>query len=144
MKLYRTIWNVQDSIGAFVKPGGEATLDAETATALAGLGAIHREPIGDAPAAVSEAFTASAATVPVVPAAVAFPNGEAAPSPGEQRLAAILALVPQLQVGDFTQAGQLRAEARRRISAELGFEPTDDEIRAAGEVYAKAQAEQTA
>jgi hypothetical protein len=134
MKLYRAKWHVQDSICALVKPGGEATLDAETAAALAGIGAIEPEPIGDAPAAVVEAFNHAVTSVPVVPPVVAFPATGAAE---DQRLAAILTIVPKLQVGDFTQAGQLRAEARRRMAGELAFEPTDDEIRAAGEAYAK-------
>lgn len=110
MQLYRAKWNVQDSTGALVPPGGEAKLNDTDAAALGDLGAIDREPIGDIPGLSAE-----------------------------ERLAAVLALVPQLQVGDFTQAGQLRAEARRRIAGELGFEPTDDEIRATLEAYAKAQ-----
>lgn len=110
MKLYRTLWNVQDSEGAIVPPGRVATLDDQAAEALAALGAIDPKPVDDAQA----------------------------PS-AEERLVALLALVPTFQVGDFTQAGQLRAEARRRIAAELGFEPTDEEIRAAGEAYTKAQ-----
>lgn len=133
MQLYRTIWNVQDSLGAFVRPGGEAALEAAAATAFADLGAIQREPIGDVPAAIVEAFNATVATLPVAPPVTAFP------APDDQRLAAVLAFVPKLQVGDFTQAGVLRAEARRRIAGELGFEPTDDEIRAAAEAYAKAK-----
>lgn len=133
MKLYRTIWNVQDSLGAFVKPGAEATLDAKAATALADIGAVHREPIGDAPAAIVETFNAAVTTFPVVPPVTAIPSAE------DPRLAAVLEVAPKLQVGDFTLAGQLRAEARRRIAGELGFEPTDDEIRAAAEAYAKAQ-----
>ena len=110
MKLYRTLWNVQDSTGKLVPPGGEAKLDDVSAAALIGAGAVAAEPLGD----VSEIS-------------------------GHERLGAILAIVPTLQVADFTQAGQLRAEARRRIAAELGFEPDDGEIRAAGEAYAKAQ-----
>lgn len=110
MKLYRTIWNVLDATGKTIAPGGEAKLDDASAGALISARAIEPEPIGDAPA----------------------------PS-AEERLAAILALVPGLQIGDFTQTGQLRAEARRRIASEIGFEPTDDEIRAAGEAYAKAK-----
>lgn len=111
MKLYRALCNVLDSTGAFVAPGGKAQLDDETHAALFGAGAVERDPLDEAP-----------------------------PASAEERLAAILAIVPSLTVGDFTQAGQLRAEARRRLAGELGFEPTDDEIRAAGEAYAKAQA----
>lgn len=110
MKLYRTTWNVQDSTGAFVQPGGTAKLDAASAVALAAAGAIEAEPLAE----------------PAEPTA-------------EQRLSAILALVPSLQLGDFTQTGQLRVDARRRLTGELGFEPSDDEIRAAGEAFAKAQ-----
>ncbi|MGO4735975.1 hypothetical protein AB4099_05490 [Bosea sp. 2KB_26] len=110
MKLYRALWNVQDSTGKFVPPGGEAKLDHETALALVAQGAVEAEPIGDAPALSDD-----------------------------ERHTAVLKLVPDLSIGDFTQAGQLRAETRRRIAAALGFEPTDDEIRAAGEAYAKAQ-----
>lgn len=73
-----------------------------------------------------------------------LPDGVAAspetPKPlpeAQERLAALLALVPAFTVGDFTQAGLLRADARRRIVTELGFEPTDDEIREAGVAYAR-------
>lgn len=109
MQLYRAKWNVQDSTGALVPPGGDAKLNDTDAAALSALGAIEREPIGEVPGLSTE-----------------------------ERLAAVLEFVPKLQVGDFTQAGQLRAEARRRIAAELGFEPSDDEIRAAAEAYGKA------
>ncbi|SFD76402.1 hypothetical protein SAMN05428997_15312 [Bosea sp. CRIB-10] len=108
MKLYRAKWNVLDDTGKTVAPGGEAKLDA-SALALIAAGAIEPDPIGDVP-----------------------------PPSEDERLAAVLAIVPGLAVGDFTNGGQLRAEARRRIAAELGFEPSDDEIRAAADAYAKA------
>ncbi|KPH80526.1 hypothetical protein [Bosea vaviloviae] len=114
MKLYRAIWNVQDA-GGIVAPGGLAKLDTDAALSLALLGAIEPDAVEDAPEA-SEA----------------------------ERAAAILALVPSLAVGDFTNAGLLRAEARKRLAAALGFVPGDDEIKAAGEAYAKTQAEQNA
>lgn len=110
MKLYRAKWNVLDDTGKTVGPGGEARLGA-SAAALIAAGAIEPDPIGDV----------------------------AAPS-DDERLAAVLAIVPNLAVGDFTNAGQLRAEARRRLAAELGFEPSDDEIKAAADAYARAQA----
>ncbi len=145
MKVYRALWNVQDSLGAMAQPGGEVVLDAASAAALAKIGAIHPDPIGDAPAAVVEALLAPPASGGPSEIAVKPELGADTTTPIEElRRDAILALVPRLQVGDFTQAGQLRAEARRRIAAELGFEPTDDEIRAAGEAYAKANADQGA
>ncbi|PZU93120.1 MAG: hypothetical protein DI527_07680 [Chelatococcus sp.] len=110
MKLYRTLWNVLDATGKTIAPGGQAKLDDASAAALIAARAIEPEPIGDAPA------------------------------PSDQdRLAAVLAIVPGLTMGDFTNAGLLRADARRRIAGQLGFEPTDEEIRAAAEAYAKAQ-----
>ncbi|SIP96089.1 HI1506-related protein [Bosea sp. TND4EK4] len=57
--------------------------------------------------------------------------------PGTERLAALLELVPSFAIGDFTQAGLLRAEARRRIATQIGFEPTDEEVREVGEAYVK-------
>lgn len=59
-----------------------------------------------------------------------------------EREAALLGLVPGFTIGDFTQAGMMRADARRRLAARLGFEPSDDEIRAAGEAYVKLAADQ--
>lgn len=59
---------------------------------------------------------------------------------GEERTAALVAFVQTLAIGDFTAAGGLRAEAKRRAIAALGFEPTDEELKAAAEAYAKAQA----
>ncbi len=112
MKLYRAIWNVQDAEG-IVAPGGLAKLEPDAALSLALIGAIEPDAVEDAPA----------------------------PS-DEDRAKAILALVPSLAVGDFTQAGALRAEARKRLASTLGFAPTDDEIKAAGEAYAQAQAGQ--
>lgn len=110
MKLYRAIWNVQDA-GGIVAPGGLAKLDTDAALSLAALGAIEPDAVEDAPEA-SEA----------------------------ERAAAILTIVPSLAVGDFTNAGILRAEARKRVAAALGFVPSDDEIKAAGVAYAEAQA----
>lgn len=52
---------------------------------------------------------------------------------------ALAAIIPTLQVGDFTKAGVLTAEARRRLQSELGFEPDEAELRAAFEAYAKAK-----
>ena len=52
---------------------------------------------------------------------------------------ALAAIIPTLQVGDFTKAGIMTAEARRRLQAELGFEPDEAELRAAFEAYAKAK-----
>lgn len=112
MKLYRAIWNVQDADG-LVAPGGLAKLDTDAALSLALIGAIEPDAVEDAP-----------------------------PPSDEERAKAILALVPSLAVGDFTQAGALRAEARKRLASSLGFVPFDDEIKAAGEAYAKAQADQ--
>lgn len=112
MKLYRAIWNVQDA-GGMVAPGGLARLDTDAALSLALIGAIEPDAVEDAP-----------------------------PPSEEDRAKAILALVPSLAVGDFTQAGALRAEARKRLASTLGFAPTDDEIKAAGEAYAQAQAGQ--
>ncbi|CAN5130144.1 hypothetical protein BH10PSE8_BH10PSE8_01030 [soil metagenome] len=60
-----------------------------------------------------------------------------------ERETAILGLVPGFAVGDFTNAGTFRAEARRRLAAQLGFEPSDDEIRAAGEAYTRQLADKT-
>lgn len=65
------------------------------------------------------------------------------PATAIEREAALLQLVPSFTVGDFTQAGLMRADARRRVAAQLGFEPSDDEIRAAGEAYAKQIADRT-
>lgn len=113
MKLYRAIWNVYGADG-IVAPGGLAKLDPDAALSLALIGAIEPDAVEDL-----------------------------APPSDADRATAILALVPSLAVGDFTQAGTLRAEARKRLAATLGFVPTDDEIKAAGEAYAKAQAGQT-
>lgn len=110
MKLYRAIWNVQGACG-LVSAGGLAKLGPDEAQSLALLGAIEPDAVGDAPEAT-----------------------------GDERAAAILAIVPTLAVGDFTKAGGLRAEARQRLTAALGFEPGDDEIKAAGVAYAEAQA----
>lgn len=144
MKVYRALWNVQGSLGAMAQPGGEVVLDATSAAALAKIGAIDPDPIGDAPAAIVEALLDPPASGGPSVIAIKPELSPDTPLTEELRRDAILALVPRLQVGDFTQAGQLRAEARRRIAAELGFEPTDDEIRAAGEAYAKANADQGA
>lgn len=57
---------------------------------------------------------------------------------------ALAAIIPSLQVGDFTKAGILTAEARRRLHAELGFEPDEAELRAAFEAYAKSKAPDSA
>lgn len=114
MKLYRAIWNVQD-VDGLVAPGGLAKLDTDEALSLALLGAIEPDAVEDAPAASEE-----------------------------ERAAAILAIVPSLTVGDFTNAGVLRAETRKRLAASLGFVPGDDEIKAAGEAYGKAQSRQDA
>lgn len=113
MKLYRAIWNVQDADG-IVAPGGLAKLAPDAALSLALIGAIEPDAVEDAPSPTEE-----------------------------DRAKAVLALVPSLAVGDFTQGGALRAEARKRLASTLGFAPTDDEIKAAGEAYAKAQAGQT-
>lgn len=59
-----------------------------------------------------------------------------------ERETAILGLVPGFTVGDFNRTGAMRAEARRRLAAQLGFEPSDDEIRAAGEAYTRQVAKQ--
>ena len=70
-------------------------------------------------------------------AAAASPTTEAnvrAESSGmtaQERQAALLAATAALAQGDFTGTGALRADARRRLAAQLGFEFTDDEIRAA-------------
>ena len=85
-------------------------------------------PSDDEFSAVTEAWRAAAPKTPLTPI---------------ERETAILGLVPGFTVGDFTNAGALRAEARRRLAAQLGFEPSDDEIRAAGEAYAKQVADRT-
>ncbi|MCP4562010.1 MAG: hypothetical protein GY873_08745 [Bosea sp.] len=58
----------------------------------------------------------------------------------EERTAAILGFVKSLAIADFTAAGGLRADAKRRAISALGFEPTDEELRAVAEAIAKAQA----
>lgn len=65
--------------------------------------------------------------------------GEGAPLDGLTPAEALAAIIPTLQVGDFTRAGILTAEARRRLHAELGFEPDETELRTAFEAYAKAK-----
>ena len=85
-------------------------------------------PNDDEFSAVADAWRASAPKTPLTPV---------------ERETAILGLVPGFTVGDFTNAGTFRADARRRLAAQLGFEPSDDEIRAAGEAYAQANARRT-
>jgi uncharacterized iron-regulated protein len=58
----------------------------------------------------------------------------------EERSAAILDFVKSLAIADFTATGGLRADAKRRAISALGFEPSDEELRAAAEAFAKAQA----
>lgn len=70
-------------------------------------------------------------------AAAASPTTEAnvrAESSGltaEQRQAAIFAAVAALLPADYRGDGSLRAETRRRLHTELGYEVGDDELRAA-------------
>lgn len=59
---------------------------------------------------------------------------------GEERSAALVDFFKTLAMGDFTAAGGLRAEAKRRAIAAIGFEPTDEELKDAAQAYAKSQA----
>lgn len=77
---------------------------------------------------------------PLVDAGVLSEGTPAAAPEGEERIAALDAFVQTLAIGDFTQGGGLRADAKRRAVATLGFEPTDEELKAAAEAYAKTQA----
>ena len=77
---------------------------------------------------------------PLVDAGVLREGSAVAAPEGEERAAAVVAFFQTLTVGDFTQGGGLRAEARRRAATTLGFEPTDEELKAAAEAHAKAQA----
>lgn len=77
---------------------------------------------------------------PLIEARVLGEGDPIAAPEGEDRTAALIAFVQTLAIGDFTSAGGLRAEARRRAIAALGFEPTDDELKAAAEAYAQSQA----
>lgn len=59
---------------------------------------------------------------------------------GEERSAALVDFFKTLAMGDFTAAGGLRADAKRRAIAAIGFEPTDEELKDAAMTFAKAQA----
>lgn len=58
----------------------------------------------------------------------------------EARTQALVAFVGSLSIGDVTRKGALTAAARTRATQVLGFEPADDELRAAMDAYAKARA----
>ena len=57
----------------------------------------------------------------------------------ELRAAALAAFVPTLTVADVSRKGALTASARQRATETLGFEPADDEMKAALDTYAKAR-----
>lgn len=77
---------------------------------------------------------------PLIDAGVLGEGQEVGELQGEDRATALVAFVQTLAIGDFTAAGGLRAEAKRRAISALGFEPTDEELKAAAEAYANAQA----
>lgn len=76
---------------------------------------------------------------PLIDAGVLGEGVEAAAPEGDDRAAALDGFVQTLTIGDFTGAGVLRAEARRRAASALGFEPTDEELKAAAQAYAERQ-----
>ncbi len=77
---------------------------------------------------------------PLIDAGVLGEGAVVAAPEGEERSAALLDFFKTLTMGDFTAAGSLRVDARRRAVAAIGFEPTDEELRAAAEDFARAQA----
>ena len=78
---------------------------------------------------------------PLIDAGVLGEGQEVGELQGEDRATALVAFVQTLAIGDFTAAGGLRAEAKRRAISALGFEPTDDELKAAAEAFARRQAD---
>lgn len=68
--------------------------------------------------------------------AIGEPLPAAGEPEGEARAAALAAVIPSLQIGDFTRGGQLTAEAKRRLAQSLGFLPDEAELRAAAEAFA--------
>ncbi|MBA4222223.1 MAG: hypothetical protein C0458_15960 [Methylobacterium sp.] len=77
---------------------------------------------------------------PLVDAGVLSEGAVVAAPEGEERSAALVEFFKTLAMGDFTAAGGLRAEAKRRAIAAIGFEPTDEELRDAAKAFAEAQA----
>ena len=77
---------------------------------------------------------------PLIDAGVLGEGAVVAAPEGEERSAALVEFFKTLAIGDFTAAGGLRVDAKRRAIAAIGFEPTDEELKAAAESYAKAQA----
>lgn len=77
---------------------------------------------------------------PLVDAGVLGEGVVVAALEGEERSAALVEFFKTLAMADFTAAGGLRAEAKRRAVAAIGFEPTDEELKAAAETYANTQA----
>ncbi len=77
---------------------------------------------------------------PLIDAGVLGEGAVVAPLDDEERSAALVEFFKTLAMGDFTAAGGLRAEAKRRAIAAIGFEPTDEELKDAAVTFAKAQA----
>ena len=106
MGLYRAKWNVKDSAGRDVAIGGLAELTEADAVQLAGLGAIEPEAI--------------------VGASVLGPD---------ERMTVLSGFIPSLALGDLSAAGTLSPEGELRIERAIGFVPTAEELRAAGEAF---------
>lgn len=106
MGLYRAKWNVKDSVGRDVEIGGLAQLNEADAVQLAGLGAIEPEAI--------------------VGVDVLGPD---------ERMTVLSGFIPNLALGDLSDAGALSSEGELRIQKAIGFVPTTDELRAAGEAF---------
>lgn len=105
MGFYRAITNVQ-TLAGIAGPNTIVQLTEAEAVKLASIGAID-------------------------PVAVAGENvlGQ------DDRLTALSAYIPTLMLGDLSDSGSFTPTGAERIRAALGFVPTDDELRAAGEAF---------
>ncbi|MBN9438980.1 hypothetical protein [Bosea sp. (in: a-proteobacteria)] len=66
---------------------------------------------------------------PLIDAGVLGEGEEVGELEGEDRTTALVQFVQTLAIDDFTIAGSLRVDAKRRAVAALGFDPTDDELK---------------
>jgi hypothetical protein len=58
----------------------------------------------------------------------------------ERRAAALAAFIPTLTMAELGKKNALTPEAKARLAAELGLEPSDEELRQAFDAWAKARA----